>query len=407
MTKQSNHITLSECRDCIVLMQDTFAGVLSDRKPNNCRLKITKPIAYFQSLQKDLNDSLAKRGVKGNYTVSIKVSPKDHRTFLSAKFRYGRRVLTYTNVSGIAHTRTNETTTYCAKQSTVTATRTIKPAGSAAKWVNEHTQAWIKAGYTGKFYERETAKGLIYVGNFDHKKEDKHVKITSQYNSKKQLIFTLVQTYTVTENIYAEGNPKDFVHETRKAMKAEKFDGFINTYINNQNRLVIDGQFTKTIKVDNGTNAYVVLYYNQTERVKAAPVEGWENWKPTKQVGRSFAQVRSIVQDDEYTPQYRKGLTQHQEVQSEYHRYLKEMRLLDRVQLVQREIEYIKSQNRKSKVTKPVDQAKRWMQSVLKSNPDWFLKDNAVMLVIYCKDCIEKGVFTPAEATTYCEQNAK
>ena len=402
MPNNVKHIALTECRQCIVLMQDTFAGVLSDRQPNNCRLRITKPIAYFQGLGKELNDNLAKRGVKGTYTVSIKVSPKDHRTFLSAEFRYGRRVLKYTNVSAIAHQRTKETTTFCIKESTVTATRTIRPAGSAAKWVQEHTEAWTKAGYKGRFSERETNKGLIYIGNFKHKKEDKKIKITSRYTGKKSVVFTLEQTYTVTENIYTNDNPQDFVRDTRKAMKADKFQGDIRTFVNSQDRLVIDGRYTKTVKVDNGTNAYVVLFYNQTERVKSVPVEGWESWKPTKKIGKSFAQVRSIAQDDTYTPEFtgKKINWDHIEIEKLYREYLQMP--ASELELAEKRLESMDERA----ATKGDKTAQKWLRSLKKSRPAWLQAPNAYSLALYCVKYLQKEVMTPSEATNFCKRYA-
>ena len=414
MALERQHIDLKECRPCVCLKQDTFAGVLSTAGVNNVRMSVQTPLAYFRKLHKELNEGIAKSGRKGKYAATIKVNPQDQRSFLSAEFRYGRRVLTYTNVASLPNQRTKQEKTFVIKETSITAIRFIEANQDAKAWAESHGAQWNKQGYKGRFNVIDNGNGVLINGNFRHNKEDKTITVTSRYDNKK-LIVKLVQIWTYAENIQSKDKPQYWIKNTHAELTGSDaakggFTGSIKTYVDANGQLVITGKYTKSVRVDNGNNNYEVIFYNK-EDIKPDMTKpsrtDTSDWRPTVLRGKSYTQVRSIAQDDEYTPQYRKGLTQRQEIQSEYHRYLKDMHMLDRVQLVQREIEYIKSLNRKQKVAKPVDQAKRWMQSVLKSNPDWFLKANAVMLVMYCKDCITKGVMTAHEATQYCEQNAK
>lgn len=414
MALERQHIDLKECRPCVCLKQDTFAGVLSTAGVNNVRMSIQTPLAYFRKLHKELNEGIAKSGRKGKYAATIKVNPQDQRSFLSAEFRYGRRVLTYTNVASLPNQRTKQEKTFVIKETSITAIRFIEANQDAKAWAESHATQWHKQGYKGRFNVIDNGNGALINGNFRHNKEDKTITITSRYDNKK-LVIKLVQIWTYAENIQSKDKPQYWIKNTHAELTGSDaakggFTGSFRSYVDANGQLVITGKYTKSVRVDNGNNNYEVILYNK-EDIKpdmAKPSRtDTSDWRPTVLRGKSYTQVRSIAQDDEYTPQYRKGLTQRQEIQSEYHRYLKDMRILDRVQLVQREIEYIKSLNRKEKIAKPVDQAKRWMQSVLKSNPDWFLKANAVMLVMYCKDCITKGAMTAHEATQYCEQNAK
>lgn len=396
-----------------MLKQDTFAGVLSVTGVNNVRLQINTPIAYFQALHKELNNHLKERGVKGTYTASIKVHPKDHRTFLSAEFRYGRRCLNFTNIAAMAHRTTKQDKTFCIKESTVTAIRYYRPAENARAWGTSHLKEWEKAGYKGHFTFVDTTSGPVLNGQFTHTKEDKKISVSSRFD-KKQLVIKLIQIVTFIENIRENIKPEDWVRQTHHQLtdKEDKqkggYTGFINTAVNSYDQLIIKGKYTKTVVLPNGSNSCEIIFYNSKAKPDSPKAERFdtENFRPTKKIGKSVISVRSIAQDDTYTPERRKGLTQHQEIQSEYHRYLKDMRLLDRVQLVQREIEYIKSQNRKQKVPKPVDKAKRWMQAVLKNEPVWLMAPNATMMIIYCKDQITLGTMTPHEANEFCKKNA-
>lgn len=98
----------NECKPCTCLKRETFSGTSSASASNNTKVTIQKPLAYFRKLHKELNDGIAKYGRTGRYTATIRVNPLDKRSFLSAEFRYGRRVLKYTNVATLPKPRTNK-----------------------------------------------------------------------------------------------------------------------------------------------------------------------------------------------------------------------------------------------------------------------------------------------------------
>ena len=401
MANNNPHITI-ECRECVVLMQDTFAGVLSDRQPNNCKLSIKKPIEYFYALQKELNYNLHKKNPKGSYTLSIKVNPKDHRSFLSAELRYGRRVLTYTNVASMPHARTNEKNTVCKKETTIIATRKFKVSRTMKAWAEAHEQSWFLKGYKGKFTEVITAKGT-YIGKFVNEKENKKIDVTSRFTSKTTITITLIQTYTIIENINSELKPQVWLMEIKKEMAENKFKGDIRTYVNSYGRTIIEGAYTKTAKVDNGgTNEYTILYYNQTERPKRIPFEDPETWRPTKKLGKSVVQVRSIAQDDQYTPEFRgkKINWDRIQIQKEYEEYMrmpaKELELsLKRLEAMDE-----RAASKGDKI------ALKWLRSLKKSRPSWLQAPNAESLVLYCVKYLKQEVMTISEANNFCKRNA-
>lgn len=403
MAQNTKHIRLNECRPCVVLMRDTFAGVLSDVQPNNCNITVQTPIKYFQELTKTLNEKLHKRNPNGNYAVSIKVSPKDHRTFLSAVFKYGRRELSYTNVSSLPRVNTKQESTFCIKETTITATRIFNVRGKGDKWVNDHTATWNKAGYKGKFHTYESSNGTIYTGYFEHQKDDKKLKVTSKRNNARYITFTLVQTVVTNENIRANENPKLWVRDIDSAMKKDKFEGYINTHINSYDKLIISGSYNKTIKVDKGgTNAYVVRFYNQTERVKSTPAADPESWRPTRKLGKHIVQVRSIAQDDHYTPEFtgKRINRDRMEIDRLYKEYM---------QMPAKELEL--SEKRFEAMTdkansKGQQKALKWLRSIKATNPAWLQAPNAYNLANYCIKYIEREIMTPSEATNFCKNNA-
>ncbi len=404
MSQPTQHIQLKECRKCVVLMQDTFNGVLSDRQPNNCRMQISTPLAYFRALEKQLNNNLHKRGVKGSYIANIKVNPKDNRSFLSASFKYGRRLLTYTNVASIAKQRTNETTTFIIQQTTKKATLIYKVTSNPTpdKWVADHETSWKKQGYKGGFLTYERADGKIYTGHFEHTEEDKKIQVTSKRTSKRTVVFTLVQTVTTDENIYTQDKPQLWVRDTDRKMKEAKFSGQIRTHVNSYDKLIIDGIYTKTAKIKNGVCEYTVRFFNQMEKISSTPIEDPETWRPTRHLGKQLVQVRSIAQDDNYTPEFRgkKINWERIEIDKLYKEYLQMP--ANELELAEKRME---SMNERA-ATKGQKTALKWLRSIRNTRPQWLLAPNAYSLVLYCIKYIEREVMTPSEATNFCKNNA-
>lgn len=402
MPQSRPHMNLGECRPCVVLKQDTFAGVLTTAGVNNVQLQVSAPIAYFKALQKELDDKLHQRGIKGSYIVNIKVNPKDHKSFVSASFKYGRRLLTFTNVSSLARVRTKETTSYCVEETTVTATRIIRPAGSPQQWVTEHEAAWKKSGYKGKFTIWDGPNGTIWNGNFEHTKEDKKVKVTTKRKSKRSLYFVIEQTVKTYKNIRSKDNPKIWAKEIDRQMKKDKFDGSIETYINSWNKTVINGRYTKTVKDKNTVYNYLVQYSNQTEKVSSAPIVDIESWRPTKKVGKHVLQVRSIAQDDTYTPEFRGKQPNWDRIEIDklYKEYM---------QMPQKELEIglqrFESMNERA-ATKGQKAALKWLRHVRNSKPQWLKAPNAYNLALYCIKYIEREIMTPSEASFFCKNHA-
>lgn len=403
MPTKHNNISLKECRPCVVLMQDTFAGVLdTDKHPNNCRMKIETPLKYFKALEKALNDKLHQRGVKSAYTTIIKVNPKDNRSFQSASFRYGRRLLTYTNVSSIANERTKEKTTFCIRQTTKTATLTFKVAGKGDKWTQQHEAAWKKQGYKGGFFSYDRPYGPIFTGNFIDTKGDKKIRVTSQRKSSRVIVFTIVQTVTFDENIYDKNKPQIWIRDTDRQMREDKFKGKIHTHVNSFDKLIIDGTYTKTEKINNGKIDYTIRFFNQLEKLSSQPIEDTDSWRPVKHLGKNLVQVRSIAQDDNYTPEFRGKKINWERIDIEklYREYL---------QMPENEVETankrLEAMNERA-ATKGQKAALKWLRSIKKTKPQWLQAPNAYSLALYCIKYIERESMTPSEATNFCKNNA-
>ena len=417
----NNHLKLNECRPCVVLMQDTFDGVLSDRQPNNCKLGFEQPIAQLDKIYNDLNTVLQNRLVseikkkaarekkqasphaieraqRTTYSRIIKVNPKDFRSFISAEFRYGRRVLTYTNVASNANPRTNEKTTFCVKETTITATRYHKVTRSMKSWCEQHQETWEKAGYTGKFTESPVSKG-IYSGTFTNIEQNKTVYVSAKRTSKITITITLVQKYTMIENLYIEKKPQAWVKDIEKEMLDNKFTGELRTHVNSYGKLIINGFYNKTSKVDkNGINEYEIIFYNQADRIKGQYLD----FKPTKKVGYSYAQVRSIAQDDEYTPEFRgkKINWDRIEIEKLYQEYMKMP--ANELELAQKRFEAMDERA----ASKGEKTALKWLRSLKKSRPAWLQAPNAESLVLYCVKYLKQEVMTISEANNFCKNNA-
>ena len=432
----NNHLKLNECRPCVVLMQDTFDGVLSDRQPNNCNLGFEQPIAQLDKIYKDLNTVLQNRLVseikkkaarenkqpsphaieraqRTTYSRIIKVNPKDHRSFVSAEFSYGRRKLTYTNIASNANPRTNEKTTFCVKETTITATRHYKVARSMKEWCDKHQAQWIKAGYTGHFSENPVQKG-IYSGTFTNvilkfssKKsgsktkisENKTVFVTGKRTSKTMITITLVQNITLVEDLFIETKPQAWIKEIEKEMAANNLSGEIRTFVNSFGKLVINGTYAKTEKVDKtSTNEYEIVFYNQAKKVKG----DYSDYKPTKTLNGKPVEVRSIAQDDEYTPEFRgkKINWDRIEIEKLYQEYMKMP--ANELELSQKRFEAM-DERAASKGDKT---ALKWLRSIKKSRPAWLQAPNAESLVLYCVKYLKQEVMTISEANNFCKNNA-
>ena len=154
--------------------------------------------------------------------------------------------------------------------------------------------------------------------------------------------------------------------------------------------------------MDGGTNAYKVLFYNQTERAKSAPVEDPETWRPVKKAGKSYIQVRSIAQDDTYTPEFRgkKINWDRIEIEQLYKEYM---------QMPANELELSKKRFEamdERAATKGDKTALKWLRSLKKSRPSWLQAPNAESLVLYCVKYLKQEVMTISEANNFCKRNA-
>ena len=405
-TKKPN-TPLPECFPCTVRMIDTFAGTLSAYSGNNRDIYLEKPMDYFQKLEKDMQAKHKEKGLKP-YIVRYERDTKDHRVFRKATFRYGRRELTFTNTAKLEQ-RLGERKLSCIKSTSQTAIQQFKINTSADQYTADRQQKWTKAGYKGSFTVINNNGSKSFNGTFKHQKEDKELHIVG-VPVKGQLQVKIILTREIKETLYIEDRPETWRMKIHRQMQKDGFKGSLDTRKNAFGKVIVIGKYEKSEKIDNGNMICTVEFYNSNvmpDGNKRTNDTSAESYRPTKKSGNSLIQVRSIAQDDTYTPEFRgRRRTEHTDIQREYERYLRDMRLLDRVQLTQLEIEHIKSQNRKNKVTKEEDKAKRWMQKVLKEKPSWYKADNGKYLETYCMDMIKKGVMTPHEADEFCKQNA-
>ncbi len=221
--------------------------------------------------------------------------------------------------------------------------------------------------------------------------------------AKKPVVLLILDGYGLNDKTEGNAVAQAKTPVMDRLMKEHKFVGEIRTHVSSNDKLIIDGKYTKTSKVDNGTNAYTVMFYNQMEkRSTSVPVEDPDSWRPTKKVGNTYAQVRSIAQDDSYTAEFqgKKINWDRIEIDKLYREYLQMPG--NEVELSQKRLD---AMNERA-ASKGQKAALKWLRSIKKTKPAWLEAPNALSLVLYCIKYIEREVMTLSEATNFCKTNA-
>lgn len=357
------HIHLPECKSCWALREDFYDGILADRANNPQRVYLACPLEYMRKIEDELQKKQQIKGAKP-YKVSIKINTKDNRVFESAEFRYGKRLLRYTteSKSTLPRVRTKEQSVYCVKE--VNTTRRIKTTTdlSARKYAQQMVPLWEKAGYKGKcrFFNIDGKQLLSAHYEMkdiatDKNKKDKTTKesisefnLTSQATQDGKIQIQVTQNMTTTERISEKMTPKDWAATMHQQALKEGLSGHLETNINSYGKLVISGKYTRTKYTNQGSTHTEVIFYNSENSIpdkpKLIPVDT-ESFRPTKPSGKGMIEVRSIAQDDEYTPLQRRSRTaENSKIQHESELYNEQKRLSDDARMLRQQANAIKQQ---------------------------------------------------------------
>ena len=356
------HLHLPECKSCWALREDFYDGILADRAHNPQRVYLARPLEYVRKIEDELQKKQQIKGAKP-YKVSIKVNTKDNRVFESAEFHYGKRLLRYTTESKsvLPRVRTKEQSVYCVKE--INTTRQIKTITdlSARKYAQQMVPQWEKQGYKGKCRFFNIDGKQLLSAHFEKKDipadKDKKKKtnesfsefnLTSQATQEGKLQIRVIQNITVTERISEKMNPKDWAAAMHQQALEEGLSGHLETNINSYGKLVISGKYTRTKYTPQGSIYTEVIFYNSEKSIpdkpKLIPVDT-ESFRPTKPSGKGTIQVRSIAQDDEYTPTQRRSRTaENGKIQRESELYNEQKRIADDARMLRQQANAIKQQ---------------------------------------------------------------
>lgn len=335
-----------ECKPCTCLMQDTYEGILSDYIGNNKNLHIGKPIEYMNKIKNALNKKNKQKGSQP-YKVSIKVNPKDNRIFLSAEFSYGKRKITYTNVSSLPRIKTNENNIVCIQENHITAKRIIALTTTFEQYAKQNEPTWLKKGYKGSWYTYKTGDKTHFRAKYEMKSGQSTLDFEIiDIERDGQIMLSLVQNQISTNKINQKTNPKTWVKETHDKLIKQSYHGYMENNINRYGKLVIYGKYSKTEYLSNGSNYTEIIFYNtakQPDIPKLIPntdnsnpaiihYKGKVNEDGSIKKITSNKNIRTFMQDDDdnYTPEKKPKRTAiNNQIHKEVEEYNVEKKLYD------------------------------------------------------------------------------
>ena len=396
MANKKNISQLPECFPCWAKYMDTFIGTLKESR----EVYLAKPMEYLNKTIAELN-AKHKAENKPAYLVHIERDPKDNRVFRFCSIRYGRREITYTNTAKL-ETRLGERKLTCIKLSTQTAIQQFTTDMTAEQYAATKQQEWHKAGYKGTFTVNGSGTNKSCYGNFTMEKDHKELTITCIPTSGK-LHVKRILTRETQETIHADIRPETWRQKIHREMLKDGFKGSLDTRKNAYGKVIVVGKYTKSAKIDNGSMICEVEFYNSNIRPDGLKREkGYidENFRPQKKSGKSLIQVRSIAQDDNYTPEW-KGK------QIPWDKILLNKDYAELLSWGESETEMTRKalENFEQRaMTAPDKKAIKWLRQINKTKPNWIKAANARTLVDYCIKRIKLDNWTPLQCTNYCKK---
>ena len=388
-----------ECRPCVVLKQYTYDGIVREQH----QIQLTKPIEQIRQECMQLNKRLREQNKKGVYTCAIKVNPQDNKSFASAEIRFGKRAIIYTNVatsnSGITKIKN---ITYFKSTYTKALSSTPIPKSQLKKWIKDHVAKWLAKGYKGYAKEKVTAEGSLYYGYFEDKNNNKSFILDSQYIDKKTVTIIIEQKGYTTTEVTTKSRLKDLETDINNEMIANGYQGQIKVRSGLNGAPIVSGLYKKYVETATCKYDYTIQIHNEAEKNPKIIFNEGQDFRPTKKIGKTVVQVRSIAQDDTYTPEFRgkKINWDRIEIEKLYKEYMQMP--ANELELSQKRFEAMDERA----ATKGDKTALKWLRSLKKSRPSWLQAPNAESLVLYCVKYLKQEIMTISEANNFCKRNA-
>lgn len=397
--KEEKEARAKECRPCVVLKQYTYDGIVREQH----QIQLTKPIEQIRQECAQLNKRLREQNKKGVYTCGIKVNPQDNKSFASAEIRFGKRAIIYTNVatsnSGITKIKS---ITYFKSTYIKALSSTPIPKSQLKKWIKDHVSKWLAKGYKGYAKEKVTAEGNLYYGYFEDKNNNKSFILDSQYIDKNTVTIIIEQKGYTTTEVTTKSRLKDLETDINNEMIANGYQGQIKVRSGLNGAPIVSGMYKKHVETTTCKYDYTVQIHNEAEKNPKIIFNEGQDFRPTKKLGNSVVQVRSIAQDDQYTPEFRgkKINWDRIQIQKEYEEYLRMP--ANELELSLKRLEAMDERA----ATKGDKIALKWLRSIKKSRPSWLQAPNAESLVLYCVKYIKQEIMNISEANNFCKRNA-
>lgn len=387
-----------ECRPCVVLKQYTYDGIVREQH----QIQLTKPIEQIRQECTQLNKHLREQNKKGVYTCAIKVNPQDNKSFASAEIRFGKRAIIYTNVatsnSGITKIKS---ITYFKSTYIKALSSTPIPKSQLKKWIKDHVSKWLANGYKGYAKERVTAEGSLYYGYFEDKNNNKSFILDSQYIDKKTVTIIIEQKGYTTTEVTTKSRLKDLETDINNEMIANGYQGQIKVRSGLNGAPIVSGMYKKHVETTTCKYDYTVQIHNEAEKNPKIIFNEGQDFRPTKKLGKTVVQVRSIAQDDTYTPE-QKGKQINWERIGINQLYREYMQLPE--QQAQR-LADIEAAMATRAVSTGYYKALKWLRSIRKKKPRWLAHPKAEQYITLCYERIKNDNMTPREADELCKNS--
>ena len=384
-----------ECNACVVIKRDTYDGIIREEH----QVRLEKPIQQLRYECDLLNKRLREQGKKGLYVCEIKVNPKNNRSFQSAQIRFGRRAIIYINVAVNDFSGEKiKNITYFKHTYIKAVSSTPIPKENLTSWIKEHVAKWLSKGYKGYAKEKITAQGSLYKGYFENKDQNKSFILDSQYMDKKTIAIIIEQKGLTVTEISVKKRLKDLEIDINNEMIANGYTGQIKTRTALNGAPIISVTYKKHVETATCKYDYKMQFHNEAEKDPKAIFENTEEYRPTKKLGKSVVQVRSIAQDDNYTPEFRGKKINWERVDIEqlYREYIK---------LPEQQAQRL-ADIEKAMATRAVSggyyKALKWLRTIKKKSPAWLRHPKAETYVKMCFDQISNDIVTPKEANELC-----
>lgn len=429
-----------ECQPCEVIVEISFLNrlVANTGYKNPSQEKWERPIEKIKSIY----DRHCARGKQ--YSCSIRYNRLNQQLFESADITYRGYKIGITNVQVAKQkNRTKEQDhTYkpcyddsvlINRESTrkVVAVFTIK--GNPTAWAEKKHAQWTAAPngeYQGKWSATQDRKGnLLISGQYRRKIGSRLLSYHAEIkDGKYQVVMECIDTayqameYTAkhkvldpTGNKFVTGiNIGKFRFEAIKAMEKQGYtpsndtNKKFKTWLDPKGHLAVRATWVKAWQEKKKGHLY--NHYNTevwTTDTLERTQQTYPNYRPTNARGE---QVRTHLQDhDTYESDwiYQRGRREVDFINREAEIT---NRMLNKIQQTinwQLELEYLRNENKKHKLSKPENKKKLWLSKIEKEQPRFLQATNWSYMLAHALELLEKDIWTQTEATKFCQENAK